>query len=217
MYQKINELEDTQKEKEQEIQKLSEITKKMTRHYRLFSIAKFELAKYGLDMENLGQFLDCIKGIANENYNVTKVLELIGDYDNLLNYIQLYKNEVEVKKDEFNLLNQEINSRKGLLDSYRIKSDIAEDLQRMGFGINELRNLYDALMEIGRENNTENKTFEQIKKGFFYDLKNYVELLGSRNERDRLKNEITNLGLQLSKERERCSAYPKVIHSLERL
>ena len=44
-------------------------------------------------------------------------------------------------------------------------------------------------MEIGRENNTENKTFEQIKKEFFDDLKNYVEILGSRNERDRLKNE----------------------------
>jgi hypothetical protein len=104
-----------------------------------------------------------------------------------------------------------------LLDSYRIKSGIAEDLERMGFGMNELRNLYDALMEIGRENNTGNKTFEQIKKGFFDDLKNYGEILGSRNERDKLKNEIKNLERQLIKEKERCSAYPKVVHSLERL
>ena len=136
----------------------------MTRHYRLFSIAKFELAKYRMDMENLSQFVDCVKGIAKENYNVTKVLELIEDYDNLLDYIQLYKKEVGAKKDELNLLNQEINSRKGLLDSYRIKSDIAENLERMGFGINELRLLCDTLMEIGRENNTENRSFEQIKK-----------------------------------------------------
>lgn len=60
-----------------------------------------------------------------------------------------------------------------LLDSYRIKSNIAEDLERMGFGINELRLLYDTLMEIGRENNTKNKTFEQIKKEFFDDLTDY--------------------------------------------
>ena len=43
----------------------------------------------------------------------------------------------------------------------------------MGFGIKELKILYDTLMEIGRENNTENKTFEQIKTEFFYNLKNY--------------------------------------------
>jgi len=167
-------------------------------------------------MENLGQFVDCVKGIAKENYNVTKVLELIRDYDNLLYYIQLYKKE-EAKKDELNLLNQEINSRKGLLDSYRIKSDIAEDLERMDFGINELRNLYGTLMEIGRENNTENKTFEQIKKEFFDDIKSYDEILGSRKEKDRLKNEIKNLELQLIKEKERYNSYPKVVQSLEKL
>ncbi len=110
-----------------------------------------------------------------------------------------------------NQLNQEINYRKGLLDSYRIKLDIVEDLERMGFGINELRILYDTLMEIGRENNINNKTFEQIKKEFFDDLKSYDEILGSRNERDRLQNEIKNLEMQLIKEKERYNSYPKVI------
>jgi hypothetical protein len=168
-------------------------------------------------MENLDQFMNCVIGISKENYNVTKVLELIGDYDNLLNYTHLYKNEVEVKRNALNLLNQEINSRKGLLDSYRIKSYIAEDLERMGFGINELRGLYDTLMEIGRENNTETKTFEQIKKEFFDDLKSYDEILASRKDKDRLKNEIKNLENQLLKEKERYSSYPKVIESIERL
>ena len=87
----------------------------------------------------------------------------------------------------------------------------------MGFGINELRLLYDTLMEIGRENNTENKSLEQIKKEFFDDLKNYDEILGSRNEKDRLQKEIKNLELQLIKEKERYNSYPKVIESIERL
>jgi hypothetical protein len=74
-------------------------------------------------------------------------------------------------------------------------------------------------MEIGRENisDTNNKTFEQVKKVFFDDLKNYDEILGSRNEKDRLKNEIKNLEIQLINEKERYSAYPKVIKSIERL
>ena len=132
-------------------------------------------------MENLGQFVNCVAGISKENYDVTKVLELIGDYGNLLSYIQLYKNEVEAKKDELNQLNQEINYRKGVLDSYRIKLDVIE-LERIGFGINELRILYDTLMEIGRKNNN-NKTFEQIKKEFFDDLTSYDEILRSRKEK----------------------------------
>ena len=114
LYQKINELENTQKEKEQEIQRLSEIAEKLTSHYRLFSIVKYKLGQYGISMENLDQFVNCVIGIAKENYDVTKVLEKIGDYDNLVYYIQYYTKEVEAKKDELNQLNQEINYSKGV-------------------------------------------------------------------------------------------------------
>ncbi len=216
--QKINELEDTRKEKEQEIQNFSEMVEKMSNLYNLFITAKYKLDQYGISIENFNQFVNCVVGIAKENYDVTKVLELIGDYDNLVYYIELYKKELEAKKTELNQLNQEISSSKGLLDSYRIKLDVIGELERFGFGINELRILNDTLMEIGRENNTNNnKTFEQIKKEFFDDLKSYDEILGSRNERDRLQSEIKNLEMQLEKEKERCNAYPKVIQSIQRL
>jgi DNA repair ATPase RecN len=178
--QKINELENVEKEKRQEIERLSGIAKKLSRHYRLFSIIKYKLGQYGISMENLDQFVNCVIGISKENYDVTRVLELIGDYDNLVNYIDLYKKKVEAKSNEVNLLNQQINYSKGLVDSYRIKLDVIGELERMGFGINELRMIYYTLMEIGRENinnNINNKTFEQIKKEFFDDLKNYDEIL----------------------------------------
>jgi predicted nucleic acid-binding Zn-ribbon protein len=175
--QKINELEDTRKEKEQQIQNFSEMTEKLSNLYNLFITAKHKLEQYGINMENLDQFVNCVVGIAKENYDVTKVLELIGDYNNLLYYIELYKKELEAKKTELNQLNQEIISSKGLLDSYRIKLDVIGELERFGFGINELRILNDTLMEIGRENNTNNKTFEHIKKEFFDDLKSYDEIL----------------------------------------
>jgi hypothetical protein len=215
--QKINELENVEKEKQKEIQRLSKIKEKMSAHYKLFSIIKYKLGQYGISIENLDQFVECVKGIAKENYDVTRVLELIRDYDNLLYYIDYYKKEVEAKKDELKKLNQEINYSKGLIDSYRIKLDTIEKLEIMDFGINELKILYDTLMEIGRENNIDNKTFAQIKKEFFDDLKSYEEILGSRNERDRLQREIKNLEIQLEKEKERFNSYPKVIKSLERL
>jgi len=65
------------------------------------------------------------------------------------------------------------------------------------------------LMEIGREdinNNINNKSFEQIKKEFFDDLKNYDEIFRSRNKRDGLQREIKNLEIQLVKEKEKYYA-----------
>jgi hypothetical protein len=71
-------------------------------------------------------------------------------------------------------------------------------------------------MEIGRENNN-NKTFEQIKKEFFNDLKNYEEVLRSRKEKGQLQREIKNLEIQLEKEKEKYNSYPKVIDSIQKL
>jgi len=112
-------------------------------------------------------------------------------------------------------LDKDINYYNGLLNTYRIKSDIIDKLERMGFGINDLEILYDTLIEIARENN--NKSIDEIKKEFFNDLKSYEEVIRSRNERDRLKSELKNLEMLKIKERERYNSYPKVIQSIERL
>ena len=104
--------------------------------------------------------------------------------------MQFYKKEVEAKKADLDKLNQEINYCKGLLDSYKIKLDIISELERMDFGIGQLRVLFNTLNEIGRENN---KSLDEIKKEFFDDLKNYHEIVRSRKKRDRLQSEIKNL------------------------
>jgi hypothetical protein len=35
-------------------------------------------------MENINEFVNCVRGIANENYDVTNVLEKMRDYDNFV-------------------------------------------------------------------------------------------------------------------------------------
>jgi len=169
------------------MQNVSEMAERMSNLYRLFTIAKYELDKYGIDMKNISHSVNCVRGLAKENYGVTKVLERMVDYDNFVSYIQSYKKEVEARKDELDKLNQEINYYKGFLEPYRIKSDIMNKLERMDFSINELKILFNTLIEISRENN---KRQDEIKKEFFDDLKNYYKVIGSRNERDRLQNEL---------------------------
>ena len=56
------------------------------------------------------------------------------------------------------------------------------------------------LNEIGLENNQD---FDEIKKKFFNDVKNYEEIIGSRKEIERLKNELKILEIQTMKEREK--------------
>ncbi|MGI9010853.1 MAG: hypothetical protein ACR2F1_06670, partial [Nitrososphaeraceae archaeon] len=48
-------------------------------------------------------------------------------------------------------------------------------------------------------------------------VKNYEEVIGSRNEINRLKNELKSLEVQTMKEREKYNAYPKIIESITRL
>ena len=58
------------------------------------------------------------------------------------------------KKDELAKLNRDINRLKKIaLNYFKIKVDIIDELERMGFGIKELRTLINILNEIGLENN----------------------------------------------------------------
>ena len=58
-----------------------------------------------------------------------------------------------------------------------------------------------------------NQNFDEIIKKFFDDVKNYEEVIGSRKEIDRLKNELKILEIKTMKEREKYIAYPTVIES----
>jgi hypothetical protein len=97
-----------------------------------------------------------------------------------------------------NHLNQELNYRMGLLDSYIIKLDKLSELEIMEFGINELRILFNTLNEIGRENN---KSLDEIKKEFFDELKSYGKVIRFRKEIRRLQSELKSRDTQDKRKR----------------
>jgi hypothetical protein len=210
---KIKELAEIQYQKEQEIQRLSKMEETMTKTYKIFNIAKFQLAQYGIGMENIDQFVKCVVGISKENYNHVQIVEKIADYENLEKNTNFYKSQVNLKKDELAKLNQQTNLQQNILNYWKVKSDIINELEIMGFGINELRTLSEMLNKIGEENN---ESFDGIRKQFFNDLKKYEDVIASRKEIDRLKNEIKNLEVAIMKEREKYNAYPNIIERITR-
>ena len=205
---KRDELIKVKEETEHEIQKLRSIKETMTKTYTKFTIIKFQLNQYGIGMEDLDQFVKCVVGISKEGYNAVKVLAKIANHENLEKDSKRYEFELSLKKDKLAKLNQDINDKENTLDYSKIKVDIINDLETKGFGNKELRTLYTMLNEIGLENNTD---FNEIRKQFFDDIKNYEEVIGSRKEIERLKTEVKNLEEKTVKEREKYIAYPAVI------
>jgi len=212
--QKRDELTESIDELKQEIQRLRNIEETMTKTYKTFTIAKFELKKYEIEMEDMDQFVKCVVGVSKQNYNPLKIVTKIADYETLEKEANHYREEVNILKAEWAKLNQDIAIQKNNLSYLKIKQDRIDELELRGFGINELRILYNLLNEIGLEYNQE---YEETKKEFFDDLKNYEEVVGSRIEINRLKNEIKSLEIQILKEREKYNSYPEIIESIIRL
>ena len=65
---------------------------------------------------------------------------------------------------------------KKVLNYVKLRLKIFDELEIMGFNIPKLRDLYNLLNEIGRENDF---TIDQIIDKFFDDVKNYEEVIGS--------------------------------------
>ena len=201
-------------EKKQEIQSLSKFVETKTKTYRMFMLAKSSLAQYGIVMDDIDRFITSFVALSKENYNPSQMLAKITNYDNLEKDSAYYKEEVNRKKDELDKLNLEVTVQETKLSYFKIKIDKIDELERRGFGNKELRTLIHLLNEIGKEHKLD---FNDIRIKFFDDVKNYEEVIGSRMETDRLKNEIKSLEVQTMNEREKYNAYPKVIESIIRL
>src|ERR671910_26285 len=110
-------------------------------------------------IEDIDQFVKCVVGIAKENYNHVQILKKIADYENLEKNSRYYNDQVKSKKDELAKLNQDIGITKNILNYSKIKVDNLNEMDIMGFGINELRILNNMLNEIGGGNN---QSFDEI-------------------------------------------------------
>ena len=211
---KVNELASLQEEKEHEVQRLSKMEETMTENYRVFLIAKAQLAQHGIGVDDMNLFVKSVVGISKENYDLKQMLAKIADYENLKKNLDYYKEENNLKRNELARLIQDINVKRNDLSILNEKLEIINELEMKGFGIIELRTLINILNEIGLETN---QNFDITIKKFFDDVKNYVEVIGSRIEIDRLENQRKMLEEQVMKEREKYIAYPTVIESILRL
>ncbi len=79
-----------------------------------------------------------------------------------------------------------------------IKLTKLQELENAGFGIEDLKKLKRALIEITKEHNLNS---EQMKDKFFNDLENYENKIASENEIKKLLEQISYLQKQIENKR----------------
>lgn len=167
----------------------------------IFANTRDELESYGIHVEDIDKFARCLQGIRNySNYDPFKVIEKFSDLKTLENEIeskQKIKNdlEIDIKKLEETKFDYETR-----LNLKYIKLKNLEELEGIGFDIQDLKKLKAILMEISSEHNV---NIEQTKMQFFELLESYGTRIALENENNRLLHLVNILKNQIKSKRQK--------------
>jgi hypothetical protein len=166
----ISELNNKKLKEEEDLELLietSNVSKEAINWYQ--DIVK-EIINNGIPIDNIGFFIECLKGIKNEGYDVNNVLMKYSDSIYLNKSIESDKaTEQKIIQEIDNLKNQKI-FLKEKINSDLLKINKLQELEHIGFGLKELKTLYNTITEITKENNIISK--EAIQQ-FFDQLNEY--------------------------------------------
>lgn len=108
------------------------------------------------------------------------------------------KQEIESKAKNLKELEKTETDYKDKLNLKSIKLTKLQELENAGFGIEDLKKLKRALIEITKEHNLNS---EQMKDKFFNDLENYENKIASENEIKKILEQISYLQKQIENKR----------------
>jgi translation elongation factor EF-1beta len=157
-----------------------------------------ELKNKGLSLDNISFFIQCLMGIKNEGYDVNKVLTKYSEliYFDKLEEVQnhtIQKSRIEIEQltQLKKSLNEEVNWN-------RLKLSKNQELENIGFGIKELKILYNTIIEISKENTINPK---EAAQKFFSDMNDYDDIVGFKKKVEELRKEGSNLNMQIANNR----------------
>ena len=228
---KINEIEELEKQKKNKLETISELNKEISNleekqklliennnisidGINWYRDIKKELTSMGIPFDEIYIFIDCLRGIKNQGYDtnkiVTKSSELIY-FDKFIND----HNEIRLKK--IYEIEQLKNTKKELEDQIgfiKLKLFKNQELENIGFGLKELKNIYNTITEIAKENEINPK--EAIDR-FFNDLNEYDDIIGFKKNIKDLKKEIATLNIQITNNRVTHLSQPQIGITLQKL
>ncbi len=165
---------------------------------------KQELEKEGISVDELKLFVQCVKGIKKNNYDPREVVLQYSDYNELNKIVKA----LEISKENGGIELQDLQYRLSLLENEINKNSLKLDkigqLEKIGFGLQELKILDSTLKEIALENDLEN---DKLIKQFFSDLTEYEKTIGFRKLLEKNVQESNYLNEQIAIARANLSAH----------
>jgi hypothetical protein len=232
----INQKNEEKKKLQEELEKLREIKKRLeiecsnieslkdeeikshkmtTEKLRWISHLKLELDKHNIPLNDLEQFVKVINGINNYGYDVNKVINKFSDLARLDGEKNALELAVQNLENTLNNLNQQKSFLEQAAYIHNQTLSVYNMLDRMQFGLKELKQLRSTIIEIGIANNMSS---DQAIQKFYEDIEHdYDNKLGFESKLEKLRLEIADLSRDQTRLRSETLAQPLAGPMLVRL
>ena len=187
-----------------------------TAELKSYSDLKKELGRYGIHIDDdLLKFAKVVHGISQEGYDAGKVVKEFSDLESLRTEHWSYQASIPNLKKKYDDFNQECSMLEQLMNSYNQTLSLYDELQDMGFGLKELKQLPNTFNEIAYANNISK---DQVGQKFYKDIEEeYDDKLGFESKLNKLRSDIVTVNANLNFSRIVLFAQPLVGPSLQRL
>ena len=160
-------------------------------------------------------FAKAVRGIRQYDYDVDKIIAEFSDFDFLKSQIKLYRSINKELENKCTKLTNDCNSLEEMLNSYNQMLLKHNELESMGFGLKELKQLYHIINEIAVANNL---SVKEASPKFYKDVEEDCDdKLGFELKLDKLRSEIFAVSRELNSSRAALLSQPLVGPALQRL
>jgi len=132
-----------------------------------YSNLKAELRKYDIPVDDISKFAKAVNGLREYGYDVNKVTSEFSESQSLETRHKMLQDSVKMLQNESNYLGQKWSSLENTVNSLEQIISIFKDLDGMGFGLEELKLLWNTINEIAVANNM---PLNEAQRKFFKDI-----------------------------------------------
>ena len=176
---------------------------------------KKELTNMGIPFEEISAFIECLRQIKNERYDVNK---LVTKFSQLEYFDNIIEEQERRKQENWKDIEQLKYNKKNLEDQIyftHLKISKNQELENIGMGFKELKTIYQTIIEISKTNNISPK--EAIEK-FFNDLNEYYDdVISFKKKVEDLKKEAATLNTQITNNRVTLLSQQQIGTTLQKL
>ncbi|MDQ3970891.1 MAG: hypothetical protein M3227_04300 [Thermoproteota archaeon] len=180
-----------------------------------YSNLKTELDRYKIPLEDVSLFTKAVHGLGEYGYDVDKIIAEFSELDFLKRQIEFFRSITPKLEVNYVKLNEQRSSLEQIINFHRQKISICDELEQLGFGLKELKQLWHTINEITEANNISSD--DAVQK-FFKDVEEqYDDKLGFESKLDKLRSDALYFNQELAGLRSTLLKQPLVGAALQRL